>query len=469
MGLTVPQDKQEIITQLFINNEYVNCQNPKKISVYNPTTEELVSDQIPVAGEHDVDAAVAAGNAAFVKWRAWRGAQRRQLLLKFADLLERDQEELGYLTRLTLGAPYLAFGQGEIQTAVENFRYFAGWIDKFAGESFPQDDGFYKIVRNEPLGVVAGIIPWNGPLASVGLKAAPALATGNVFILKPSEKTPLMAAALGKLIIEAGFPPGVFQVLSGDGSTGALLASHMNVAKVSFTGSVQTGKTVQILAAQSNLKRVTLELGGKSPAVIFDDANLENATEWCVNTMTVNSGQICFAPSRVYCQAGIYDRFLELYGKKFAAKKMGDPENKDTSLGPVIDKAQYDRIVSMITTAESEKQGTLLQGGRGTPGKGFFIQPAIFVDTKKNATIYKDEIFGPVVVINRFETEEEVVTKSNNSKYGLMAGVFTQDINRALRVSSEFDSGVVGINCISTISVSCPFGGTKESGIGREQ
>ncbi|KFY81510.1 hypothetical protein V500_11337, partial [Pseudogymnoascus sp. VKM F-4518 (FW-2643)] len=469
MGLTVPQDKQEIITRLFINNEYVDCQNPKKISVYNPTTEELVSDQIPVAGERDVDAAVAAGNAAFVKWRAWPGAKRRQLLLKFADLLERDQEELGFLTRLTLGAPYLAFGQGEIQTAVENFRYFAGWIDKFAGESFPQDDGFYKIVRNEPLGVVAGIIPWNGPLASVGLKAAPALATGNVFILKPSEKTPLMAAALGKLIIEAGFPPGVFQVLSGDGSTGALLASHMNVAKVSFTGSVQTGKTVQILAAQSNLKRVTLELGGKSPAVIFDDANLENATEWCVNTMTVNSGQICFAPSRVYCQAGIYDRFLELYAKKFSGKKMGDPENKDTSLGPVIDKAQYDRIVSMITTAESEKQGTLLQGGRGTSGKGFFIQPAIFVDTKENATIYKDEIFGPVVVINRFETEEEVVAKSNNSKYGLMAGVFTQDINRALRVSSAFDSGVVGINCISTINISCPFGGTKESGIGREQ
>ncbi|OBT39699.1 hypothetical protein VE00_09968 [Pseudogymnoascus sp. WSF 3629] len=469
MGLTVPQDKQEIITRLFINNEYVDCQNPKKISVYNPTTEELVSDQIPVAGERDVDAAVAAANAAFVKWRAWPGAKRRQLLLKFADLLERDQEELSFLTRLTLGAPYLAFGQGEIQTAVENFRYFAGWIDKFAGESFPQDDGFYKIVRNEPLGVVAGIIPWNGPLASVGLKAAPALATGNVFILKPSEKTPLMAAALGKLIIEAGFPPGVFQVLSGDGSTGALLASHMNVAKVSFTGSVQTGKTVQILAAQSNLKRVTLELGGKSPAVIFDDANLENATEWCVNTMTVNSGQICFAPSRVYCQAGIYDRFLELYAKKFSAKKMGNPENKDTSLGPVIDKAQYDRIVSMITTAESENQGTLLQGGRGTSGKGFFIQPAIFVDTKENATIYKDEIFGPVVVINRFETEEEVVAKSNNSKYGLMAGVFTQDINRALRVSSAFDSGVVGINCISTINISCPFGGTKESGIGREQ
>ncbi|KAL4876845.1 aldehyde dehydrogenase domain-containing protein [Aspergillus karnatakaensis] len=461
------------LTQLFINNEYVNCRNDTKISVYNPATGDIVSDQIPVAGPEDVDIAVRAANEAFAPtspWRLMTFPERQKILLRFADLLEANQEYLASLTRLTLGAPYLPFGKSEIGTAIGCFRYYAGWIDKFAGQSFPADDGFYKIVRYEPLGVVAGIIPWNGPLASVGLKAAPALAAGNVFILKPSEKTPLMAAALGKLVIEAGFPPGVFQVLLGDGSTGALLASHMEVAKVSFTGSVATGKAVQVLAAKSNLKRCTLELGGKSPAVVFDDADLANAVKWCVNGLTNNSGQICFAASRVYVQKGIYDKFLTAYQEAFAAKRatIGDPNDPASELGPVVDKAQYDRILGIIQQARQEEQGTLLVGGKPLSEKGYYIEPAIFTDTKPDASIYKDEIFGPVVVINKFKTEEEVLARSNASKYGLMAGVFTQDINRALRMSSGFDSGVVGVNCISTIHFSCPFGGTKESGLGRE-
>ncbi|KAK5242107.1 hypothetical protein LTR16_008766, partial [Cryomyces antarcticus] len=212
--------------------------------------------------------------------------QRRDIMLKFAALVEEHGEALAELTRITLGAPYGSFGKFETGLIVETFKYNAGWIDKFAGESFPQEDGFLKIVRNEPLGVVCGIVPWNGPLGSVGLKAAPALATGNCFIIKPSEKTPFASLALGPLIKEAGFPPGVLQVLSGDGSTGALLASHMRIRKVSFTGSISTGKKIQEMAARSNLKRVTLELGGKSPAVIFDDANLENAITWTANAIT---------------------------------------------------------------------------------------------------------------------------------------------------------------------------------------
>ncbi|KAL2834561.1 Aldehyde/histidinol dehydrogenase [Aspergillus pseudoustus] len=466
-------DFEPHLTQLFINNAYVECISRAKLSVYNPATGDLVSDQIPLAGPEDVDQAVRSANAAFAagsEWRRMTFPQRQKILLRFADLLEENQEHLAYLTRLTLGAPYLPFGKSEIGTAIGCFRYYAGWIDKFAGQSFPADDGFYKIVRYEPLGVVAGIIPWNGPLASVGLKAAPALAAGNVFILKPSEKTPLMAAALGKLVLEAGFPPGVFQVLQGDGSTGALLASHMEVAKVSFTGSVATGKAVQILAAKSNLKRCTLELGGKSPAVVFDDANLENAVQWCVNGLTNNSGQICFAASRVYVQEGIYDQFLAAYQKAFQAKRavIGDPNALGSELGPVVDKAQYDRIMGIIETAKQDGQGTLLVGGKPLFDKGYYIEPAIFTDTEADASIYKEEIFGPVVVVNKFKTEEEVLASSNASKYGLMAGVFTQDINRALRMSSGFDSGVVGVNCISTIHFSCPFGGTKESGLGRE-
>ncbi|EOD45479.1 putative aldehyde dehydrogenase protein [Neofusicoccum parvum UCRNP2] len=388
------------------------------------------------------------------------GQERQKLLLKFADLLEQNQDYLGYLTRLTLGAPFTPFGRSEIQTAVAYFRW----------QSFPADDGFYKVVRNEPLGVVAGIIPWNGPTASMGLKAAPALATGNVFILKPSEKTPFAAAALGALAVRAGFPPGVFQVVQGDGGTGGLLAAHAGVAKVSFTGSVAAGKAVQVAAARGNLKRVTLELGGKSPAVVFADADLANAVRWTVNALTTNSGQICFAATRVYVQAEIYDRFVEAYTAAFREKMkaMGDPEDGNVELGPVVDKAQYERILDIIDTAKKNGDGTLLAGGCSQGSQGYYIQPTIFADTKANAHIYKDEIFGPVSVINKFQDEDEIIERSNDSKYGLMAGVFTQDINRALRLSAAFDSGVVGINCISTIHVSCPFGGTKESGLGRE-
>ncbi|OJJ79105.1 uncharacterized protein ASPGLDRAFT_1071619 [Aspergillus glaucus CBS 516.65] len=461
------------LTQLFINNQYVDCLNPKKNFVYNPANGSLVSDQIPVAGEADVGLAVKSAQDAFApgsEWRRMSDFDRQKVLLKFADLIEANQEYLASLTRITLGAPYNPFGKSEIETAIGCFRYYAGWVGKFAGQSFPATDGFYKVVRNEPLGVVAGIIPWNGPLASIGLKAAPALSTGNVFILKPSEKTPLAAAALGKLVVEAGFPPGVFQVLIGDGSTGKILASHMEIAKVSFTGSVATGKSVQALAAKSNLKRVTLELGGKSPAVVFDDANLENAVHWCVNGLTTNSGQICFAASRVYVQDGIYDRFLSAYRKALAVKRgvMGDPEKATSELGPVVDQAQYERILVIIDNAKKNKEGSLLQGGEALGSKGFYVEPAIFEDTGADASISRDEIFGPVVAINRFKTEEEVIDLANNSRYGLIAGAFTQDINRALRLSEAFDSGVVGINCISTIHFSCPFGGTKESGIGRE-
>lgn len=280
-----------------------------------------------------------------------------------ADLIDANAETLAELTRFSLGAPWASFGAFEIALAAEGFRYYAGWTDKFAGETYPQEDGFLKIVRNEPLGVCAGVIPWNGPLGNVGMKAGPALAAGNTFILKPSEKTPFSALALGTLIKEAGFPPGVFQIVTGDGSTGALFASHMKVQKVSFTGSTTTGRKIQEMAAKSNLKRVTLELGGKSPAVVFDDADLENAIAWCANAITANTGQVCFAASRVYVQEGIYDKFVAGYkaAMEDKAKGAGDPDAKDTLLGPLVDKAQYDRVLGFLERGKS--QGKLLTGG----------------------------------------------------------------------------------------------------------
>ncbi|KAI1423214.1 aldehyde dehydrogenase [Xylaria sp. FL1777] len=484
---TFPWSKSNLPKKLFINNEYVEAKNPKKLEVYNPKDVSLLANDVALAGEQDVDAAVAAAEAAFPAWKKTPATKKRELLLKLADLIDEHRLQLAELSRLSLGAPSSSVGVIETTEAVGAFRYFAGWCDKFAGESYPQDDGFLKIVQNEPLGVTAGIIPWNAPLAIAAFKSAPALATGNCFILKPSEKTPFSALALGSLIKEAGFPPGVFQVIPGDGSTGALLANHMRVRKISFTGSTGTGRRIQAAAAKSNLKRVTLELGGKSPAVVFDDANLENAVSWCVNAITMNSGQVCFAASRVYVQEGIYDKFVEKYKQAMEerAKAIGDPDTAETLMGPIVDKAQFDRVSGFLERGRN--QGTLLTGGSRVGDQvsingrfevygaltsrllqGFFIEPTVFTDVPEDAEICKNEIFGPVAILNKFKTEEEIIAKANDTNYGLMAGVFTQDINRAMRISSEIDSGMIGINCVSVSFIVAPFGGTKESGTGRE-
>ncbi|KAI1264818.1 aldehyde dehydrogenase [Xylariaceae sp. FL1019] len=460
--------KTNLPKQLFINNEYVDSKNSKKLELYNPKDGSLVANDVALAGEHDVDAAVAAAEAAFPGWKKTSPIERRNCMNRLADLIEQQGTDFADLTRLTLGAPFASFGSFEINLAAEGFRYFAGWIDKFAGESYPQDDGFLKIVRNEPLGVTAGIIPWNGPMGNVGMKAGPALATGNCFILKPSEKTPFAALALGQLIKEAGFPPGVFQILSGDGSTGALLASHMKVRKISFTGSTSTGRKIQEMAAKSNLKRITLELGGKSPAIVFDDANLENAISWCVNAICGNTGQVCFAASRVYVQEGIFDKFAAGYktAMEERAKTIGDPWAEGTVMGPLVDKSQFERVSGFLERGKS--QGTLLTGGSRVGDQGFFVQPTVFANVAEDSEICTQEIFGPVSILNKFKTEEEIIAKANDTNFGLMAGVFTQDINKALRVSSDIDSGMVGINCVSLCFLTAPFGGSKESGAGRE-
>lgn len=456
--------------KLFIDNKFVSAKNPETFSVFNPKDNSLVSDQVPLAGPEDVDAAVAAAETAFPAWKAVTASERRDIMLGFASLLEQHAETLAALTRITLGAPYQAFGKFEINLCAEAFRYNAGWIDKFAGESYPQDNGFMRITRHEPLGVTAGIVPWNGPLGTIGLKAAPALATGNCFILKPSEKTPFAALALGELIQEAGFPPGVFQVLPGTGRTGALLASHERIRKVSFTGSIATGKRIQKMAAESNLKRVTLELGGKSPAVVFNDCDLDNAVKWCVNAIAANTGQVCFAASRVYVQEGLLDQFTKRYKAALEerAKAISDPEDDATMMGPLVDEAQFQRVAGFIERGTQSRQGTLLTGGRRVGDKGFFIQPTVFTGVAPDAELYREEIFGPVAILNPFKTEEEAIQRANATEYGLMAGVFTQDINKAMRVASEFEAGMVGINCVSMNFLNVPFGGSKQSGLGRE-
>ncbi|KAK7408106.1 hypothetical protein QQX98_009697 [Neonectria punicea] len=466
--LKIPHNRDNVPKLLFINNKYVESKNSRKLAVHNPSDDSLVADDVALAGEEDVDRAVAAASAAFRTWRNAPAKTRRDCMLKLADLIGANGNTFAELTRITLGAPFGSFGSFEINLACEGFRYFAGYADKFSGETFPADDGFLKIVTNEPLGVTCGIVPWNGPLGNIGMKAGPALATGNTFILKPSEKTPFAALALGTLIEKAGFPPGVFQILSGDGSTGALLASHMKINKVSFTGSTVTGRKIQEMSAKSNLKRVTLELGGKSPAVVFDDCDFENAVAWCANAITANTGQVCFAASRVYVQEGVYDRFVTAYkaAMEEKARGAGHPDAKDTTLGPLVDKAQYERVKGFIERGRS--QGNLITGGGRIGDKGFFIQPTVFEGVAEDSEICRSEIFGPVAVLNRFKTEQEIIAKANATEFGLMAGVFTQDINKALRVASDFESGMVGVNCISLCFLNAPFGGTKSSGVGRE-
>jgi aldehyde dehydrogenase (NAD+) len=468
--MAFPFSASNLPTQIFLNNEYVPAKSQQTMSVSNPVDGTLVCDKVPVCGAEDVDAAVAYAQEAHHSWKMVPGSARRDMLMRFASLIDQYAETLGHLSRLTLGAPYKSFGETEIKRGAEAFRYYAGWIDKFAGEAFPAENGFLLITRHEPLGVTAGIVPWNGPIGIMGVKAAPALATGNCFILKPSEKTPFSAMALGVLIREAGFPPGVFQILPGDGSTGALLANHMKIRMISFTGSVETGKKVQRMAAESNLKRVTLELGGKSPAVVFNDCDLDNAVAWCVKAITVNSGQMCIAASRVYVQEGILDRFLERYKAALEARAqaIGDPAAETTSMGPLVDEAQFNRVTGFINAGLQEAQATLLTGGKRVGEKGYFLEPTAFVSVQPDSRLYKEEIFGPVAIVNSFQTEEEAIYKANATDYGLMAGVFTKDICKAMRVAEEFESGMVGINCVSLNFFQTPFGGCKQSGQGRE-
>ena len=308
----------------------------------------------------------------------------------------------------------------EVPWIARVIRYYAGWCDKLEGESLIDDDGFFKIVTHEPLGVCAGITPWNGPLMVLVLKACPALATGNTFILKPPEKSPLSSLFAGSLFKEAGFPDGVFNIITGDGLTGALLSCHMYVDKVSFTGSVPTGRKIADAANKSNMKRVTLELGGKSAAVVFEDADLPAATMALSQGITMNAGQVCVASSRVYVQDSIADRLIEGIKEKFekiASNIGGDPQDPTTSFGPVVDKDQYQKVHHFIEQGKSD--ATLLTGGYRHEGKGNYIPPTIFKDPDPHAPIYKEEIFGPVLCIRTFKTEEEAISMANDSQFGL--------------------------------------------------
>ena len=365
----------------------------KTFTVRNPKDNSLITEKHPICNSEDIENAVDIATDAFLKgsWATFSGAQRGACINKLADLLEEHSEQLSYYESICAGR---IVGQlkYEIPWIANVFRYYAGWCDKIEGESFTDDDGFYKTVRHEPIGVCAGITPWNGALFVLALKAAPALATGNTFILKPPEKSPLSSLFAASLFEKAGFPSGMFQVVTGDGSTGALLAGHLRIQKVSFTGSIAIGRIIQDLANKSNMKRVTLELGGKSPALVFEDCDMVETVKWLARGITQNAGQNCTCSSRIYVQRSIAEKFIS--GMKESLEKIGvtlgsDPQDHGTVFGPVVDKAQFENVHRFIEAGK--EQATLVTGGYRYDKEGFYVPPTLFKDPKPDATIYKEE------------------------------------------------------------------------------
>jgi len=458
-------------TKLFINNEWVDSVSGKKFPTLNPATGQKIVD-VSEGDKADVEKAVKAARAAFEHGSVWNQmvpSERGRLMLKLADLMERDLEYLANLETLDNGKPF-TYAQGDIALSAKNIRYFAGWTDKIHGSTIPVDaPNQMTMTLKEPVGVVAGIIPWNFPVLMAAWKLAPALAAGCVIILKPAEQTPLTCLYLASLIKEAGFPPGVVQVIPGYGPTaGGALTAHRQVDKVSFTGSTEVGRIVMSASAgASNLKRVSLELGGKSPLIICADANLEEAAQLAHFALFFNQGQCCCAGSRTYVEESVYDAFVKRATELAQARKVGDPYEGTTEQGPQIDDDQFKKIQDLIDSGKKEGAKLMCGGGRWGD-KGYFIQPTVFADVNENMRIAKEEIFGPVQSIFKFKTLDEAVNKSNESNYGLAAAIITNDINKAMGFARRVRAGTVWINCYDAFHSNAPFGGYKESGFGRD-
>ncbi|CAK7230414.1 aldehyde dehydrogenase (NAD(P)(+)) ald5 [Sporothrix curviconia] len=454
-------------TGLYINNEFVASAEGKTLEVVNPTTEEVICS-VHEATEKDVDAAVAAARKAFDgAWRTATPQERGICLLKLADLAEKNADLLAAVESLDNGKS-ISNARGDVGAVVACLRYYGGWADKIEGKTIDISPDMFHYTRSEPLGVCGQIIPWNFPLLMLAWKIGPALATGNTVVLKTAEQTPLSALAFAPLIKEAGFPPGVLNIITGFGKVaGAAISSHMGIDKVAFTGSTAVGRTIMKAAAASNLKKVTLELGGKSPNIVFNDADIDEAINWVNFGIYYNHGQCCCAGSRIYVQEGIYDKFIAAFKARAEENKVGDPFHEETFQGPQVSQLQFDRIMSYVKSGKDEG-ATVVTGGDRHGDKGYFIQPTIFADVRQDMKIMQEEIFGPVAAIAKFKDIEEVIALGNDSNYGLAAAVHTKDLNTAIRVSNALRAGTVWVNCYNALHHQLPFGGYKESGIGRE-
>ncbi|XP_044013088.1 aldehyde dehydrogenase X, mitochondrial-like [Aphidius gifuensis] len=456
-------------TQLFINNEFVDAKSGKKFPTINPAT-GLVITQVSEGDKADVELAVAAAKKAFSRgapWRKMSPSGRGILMNKLADLIARDINYISSLEALDNGKTFES-AVGDMEASIGTLRYYAGWCDKIHGNTIPSDDGNFTVTRKEPIGVVGQIIPWNYPVMMLAWKWGPALAAGCTIVLKPAEQTPLTALYIAALAKEAGFPAGVVNVIPGYGPTaGGAITHHPDIKKVAFTGSTEIGHVIMEAAAKSNLKHVSLELGGKSPVVVFDDADVKNAAEIAHEALFGNHGQSCCAGSRTFVHEKIYDSFVQ-HAKELALKrKVGDPFDSTVVQGPQIDEEMFDKVLNLIKSGKDEG-ATVVTGGERQGNVGYFIKPTIFSNVTDNMRIAKEEIFGPVQSILKFKTLEEVIERANETSYGLAAAIITNDINKALQFSESVDAGSVWVNCYDAITPQTPFGGYKKSGIGRE-
>lgn len=463
---------QQQPVKMLIGGQWVESASGKVFETYNPST-GVVLAKVAEGDSEDINCAVVAARKAFESgpWPKMTPSQRGRLLWKLADLIEKNAEELAQLETLDNGKPIKYSRAGDVPMTADHFRYFAGWATKLEGDTIPVSiPNMFTYTLREPVGVVGQIIPWNFPLQMASWKLAPALACGNTVILKPAEQTPLTALRLGELICEAGFPEGVVNIVPGFGETaGATLAAHPDVDKIAFTGSTEVGKKI-LQASIDNLKKVTLELGGKSPNIIFPDADLKFAVRGAMNAIFFNQGQVCTAGSRLFVHKSVYEQVVSGLTDVAGKMKMGQGIDPATDMGPLVSQEQLERVTGYIETGKREGATTTTGGQRpgNTELTGYFMEPTVFDNVQDDMTIAREEIFGPVVVALPFEDIEEVAARANKSIYGLAAGIWTSDVKKVHKMAAALKAGVVWVNTYNMFDAAAPFGGYKQSGYGRE-
>jgi aldehyde dehydrogenase (NAD+) len=454
-------------TRLFINNKWVDAAEGKTFDTYNPASGQVIA-KVAHASAAEVDKAVKAARKALESgpWSKMDAADRGRLMFKLADLIEANKKELAALETLNCGKT-INDSLGDMDGVVNCLRYYAGWADKIEGKTVPVRGSFLSYTLRQPVGVVGQIIPWNFPLMMLAWKWGPALACGNTVVMKPAEQTPLTALRVAELTMEAGFPAGVVNIVNGMGeTTGDAMVVHPDIDKIAFTGHVDTAKIIQKRAADT-LKRTTFELGGKSPNIIFADCDMDQAVAGAFHAIYFHCGQCCTAGSRLFVEEKIRQEFVERLAEKAKGRKIGDPLEPTTEQGPQVSQEQLDKILGYVKLGE--KQGaTLLTGGQRVGDKGFFVEPTIFDNVKDDMTIAKDEIFGPVVSVLPFKSTDDLIDRANNTYYGLAAGIWTKDIDKAHLFAKGVKAGTIWVNCYHVVDTTTPFGGFKMSGQGRE-
>ncbi len=454
--------------KMFIDGKWMEAASGKTFPVYNPATGEVMA-KVAEGDREDIDRAVKAARKAFESgpWPTMTASDRGRLIWQLGDLIEQHLEEFAQLESLDNGKPLSVARVADVPLAIDLFRYMAGWATKIEGNTIPFSPKYLAYTRREPVGVVGQIIPWNFPLLMAAWKLGPALATGCTVVLKPAEQTPLSALLLAELIAESGIPDGVVNVVPGYGETaGAALAAHNDVDKIAFTGSTEVGRLI-VQAAAGNLKKVSLELGGKSPNIVFDDAEMSRTIRGAAGAIFFNHGQCCCAGSRLYIEKSIFDKVVEGVADEAGKINVGHGFHEDTHMGPLVSQEQLERVTGYLESGFSEGAEAVV-GGRKKPGAGYFVEPTVMVKTHAKMKVVREEIFGPVVCATPFSDVDQLIAEANQSEYGLAAGIWTSDISKAHRIAEKLRAGTVWINCYNVFDASLPFGGYKQSGWGRE-